>query len=207
MPGSVPLEGPALMWRLLVVLTLLMLPAGAAAQVRVDVDRNRDFSQYKTFEIEVGPLVRTDGAIDERNTLAEDRIRRAVTSELSARGLESTSSGADLAVRVSSRDAERTEIVDSGFGRPLYWYRPVRLRNGRIGYVRSYNYWGDPFYDRVWTRRYLEGALTMDVVERETGRLVYRAQVNDEIGNNLDKYVTKSFDRAFKKFPIKEREH
>jgi hypothetical protein len=184
-----------------------MLPAGAAAQVRVDVDRNRDFSQFKTFEVEVGPLVRADGAIDEQNTLAEDRIRRAVTSELAARGLESTSSGSDLNVRVSGRDAERTEIVDSGFTRPLYWYRPVRLRSGRIVYFRTYNYWGDPFYDRVWTRRYLEGALTMDVVERDTGHLVYRAQVNDEIGSNLAKYVTKSFDRAFKKFPIKEREH
>jgi Domain of unknown function (DUF4136) len=190
---------------LLVVLILLALPAGAAAQVRVDFDRHRDFSQYRTFDVEVGPLVRADGVTDEQNTLAEDRIRRAVARELAARGLESTSSGADLIVRVSGRDAERTEIVGSGFTHPSYWYRPVRLRSGRIVYLRSYNYWGDPFYDHVWTRRYLEGALTMDVVERDTGRLVYRAQVNDEIGDNLEKYVTKSVDRAFKKFPLKER--
>jgi uncharacterized protein DUF4136 len=193
------------MLRNLVVLALLALPAGAAAQVRVDLDRDRDFSQYKTFEVEVGRLVRPDGSTDEQNTLAEDRIRRAVASELAARGLEPTSSNADLIVRVSGRDAERTEIVSSGFRHPSYWYRPVRLRSGRIVYVRSYNYWRDPFYDDVWTRRYLEGALTMDVVDRDTGRLVYRAQVNDEIGNNLDKYVRKSIDRAFKKFPVKER--
>ena len=89
---------------------------------------------------------------------------------------------------------------------PAYWYRPVRLRNGRIAYVRSYIYWADPFYNDVWTHRYLEGALTMDVIERDTGRLVYRAQVIDTIGNNLEKYVTKSVDRAFKKFPVKELE-
>jgi hypothetical protein len=72
-------------------------------------------------------------------------------------------------------------------------------------FVRSFDYWSRPFYDDVWTRRYLEGALTVDVVERDTGRLVFRVQVNREIGNNLEKYVAKSVDRAFKDFPVKER--
>ena len=92
------------MLRSLLVISLLALPMGAAAQVRVDVDRHADFGQYRTFDIAVGPLVRADGTTDEHNTLAEDRLRRAVASELAARGLESTSAGADLLVRVSSRD-------------------------------------------------------------------------------------------------------
>jgi len=58
---------------------------------------------------------------------------------------------------------------------PTYWYRPVRLRSGRIVYVRTYSYWNRPFLDDVWTRRYLEGTLAVDVIER-----------------------------AFKKFPVKE---
>ena len=196
------------MVRSLIVLSLLALPAGAAAQVRVDFDRHQDFRQYRTFDVAVGSLVRADGTADERNTLNEDRLRRAIASELTARGLESTSVGADLEVRVSARDSERTEVVSSGFNHfPTYSYRPVRLRNGRIAYVRTYGYgyWGRPFYDDVWTRRYLEGALTIDVVDRETSRLVYRAQVNNEIGDNLDKYIAKSVDKAFKKFPVKER--
>src|SRR5262245_28518330 len=147
------------MLRFLVVLTLLALPAGAAAEVRVDVDRQQDFNRYRTFTVEVGPLVRADGVTDEQNTLAEDRIRRAVESELTARGLEGTSSGADLVVRVSSRDAKRAEIVNAGFNYPSYWYRPLRLRNGRIVYFRTYNYWSQPFYNDLWTRRYLEGSL------------------------------------------------
>jgi hypothetical protein len=194
------------MLRSLVVLSLLALPMGAAAEDRVDFDRHHDFSQYRTFDVAVGPLVRADGTTDEQNTLAEDRLRSAVASELTARGLESTSVGADLLVRVSGRDIERTEIIGSGFNHyPTYWYRPVRLRSGRIVYLRSYDYWSRPFYDDVRTRRYVEGALTVDVVERDTGRLVFRAQVNNEIGSNLEKYVTKSIDRAFKKFPVKER--
>jgi hypothetical protein len=195
------------MWRSLIVVSLLALPAAAAAQTRVDFDRQQDFSQYRTFDVEVGRLVRADGVTDEENTLAEDRLRRAITSELTARGLEPTSASSDLIIRVSSRDTQRTEVVSSGFPHyPTYWYRPVRLRNGRIAYIRSYSYWNRPFYDDVWTRRYLEGALTLDVVERDTGRLIYRAEVNNEVGGNLDKYVAKSVDRAFKKFPVKELE-
>jgi hypothetical protein len=194
------------MLRSLLVISLLALPVGAAAQVRVDVDRHADFGQYRTFDIAVGPLVRADGTTDEHNTLAEDRLRRAVASELAARGLESTSAGADLLVRVSSRDTERTQVVSSGVPYyPTFWYRPFRLRNGRIVYLRTYDSWSRPIYDDVWTRRYLEGALTLDILERETGRLVFRAQVNREVGSDLEKYVAKSVDRAFKEFPVKER--
>src|SRR5262245_12098376 len=103
------------MLRSLFVASLLLLPTGAAAQVRVDFDRHQDFSQYRTFEVVVGPLVRADGTVDERNTLAEDRLRRAIAGELTARGLESTSANADLVVRVSGRDTERAEVRSSGF--------------------------------------------------------------------------------------------
>jgi Domain of unknown function (DUF4136) len=176
----------------------------AAAQVRVDYDRHKDFGKYRTFDVEVGPLVRSDGAVDDQNTLAEDRLRRAVAGELQARGLEATEVGADLLVRVSGRETERTDIVGSGFsGYPGYWGPGFRYR--RWGYWRPYGYWGGPYFDDVWTRRYLEGSLTIDIVERDTGSLVYRAQVSREVGKDLEKHVTKAMDSAFKKFPVKER--
>jgi len=43
--------------------------------------------------------------------------------------------------------------------------------------------------------------LTVEIVERHTGRLVYRVEANSPIGSNLAKYVTKAVDRAFTKFP------
>jgi Domain of unknown function (DUF4136) len=185
-----------------VVLTswLVALPAIAMADVRVDYDRHQDFSKYRTFNLEVGPLVRPDGSTDEQNTLAENRIRNAVTSELLARGLEPTDSGASLVVRVSGRDTERVSIISTGWpAYSGYWHR-------RWGYRRpyGYGYWGAPYYGDVWTRRYVEGALTVDVIDRQTGALLYRAQVTDEVGKNLDKQVAKSIDKAFKRFPVRE---
>jgi Domain of unknown function (DUF4136) len=191
------------MLRKLLITSLLVLfsAVGAAAQVRVDFDRHRDFSKYRTISVEVGPLVRADGVADEHNTLAEDRLRQAVTNEFLARGIESTDAGSQLIVRVSARDIERDEIVSAGWG-PYspYW-------SWRWGYWRRpyyYGRWG-AFYDGpVLTRRYVEELLTIDVVDGDTGALVYRAQVSGEVGKDRDKDVTKAVDKAFKKFPVKE---
>jgi len=180
-----------------VVSSLVLLPSLAAAQVRVDLDRGEDFSRFKTFQVTVGPLVGTDGRVDEHNTLAEERLRRAVTAELGTRGLESTDVNPDLLIRVSGRSHERTELVNGGLNSYPVFYRRYR-------YGRSYGYWGRQFYNDVWTRQYLEGSYTVDAIDRDTGRLVYRAQVSNEIGGDLEKHVRKAIDQAFKKFPVKE---
>jgi Domain of unknown function (DUF4136) len=170
-----------------------------AADVRVDFDRQKDFTNYRTISVEVGPLLRADGVVDEENTLAVNRLRRAITNEFLARGIESTDGESQLIVRVSGRDTDRTEIVHTGWGGyPRYWH-------WRRGYWRHpYGYWGGIYDGDVWTRRYLEGSLTIDVIERASGALVYRAQVTEEIGKDRDKYVAKAVDQAFKKYPVKE---
>jgi Domain of unknown function (DUF4136) len=184
--------------KILLVFSFVAVPVVALADVRVDVDRHRDFSHYKTFSVEVGALVRPDGSIDERNTLAENRLRGAVTSELLSRGLEPTDDAASLVVRVSERATERVSLISSVWPtHSVYWRR-------RSGYWRPYRYWGAPYYEDVRTHRFIENAVTVDVYERQTGALVYRAIVTGELGRDLDKQVAKSMDKAFQKFPVKE---
>jgi hypothetical protein len=109
------------------VLTTSFVPVfcgiAVASEVRVDVDRHADFKRYRTIRVEIGSLVRSDGTVDEQNTLAENRLRRAVADEFLARGIESTDGAADLVVRVSSREAERNQIVTTGLGYPGAWQR------------------------------------------------------------------------------------
>src|ERR1700752_5352353 len=174
-PATVPLGDTVMLGKIVVASFLVVLPAVALADVVADFDRHKDFSKYRTFTVELGTLVRPDGTIDEHNTLAENRIRDGVTNELVARGLEPTDSGnANLVVRVSGRDSDRVSIVSTGWPayggfyqrRFGYWGRPYRC-----------GFWGAPYYGDVVTRRYVEGALTVDVIERDTGALVYRARV------------------------------
>lgn len=189
--------------RVLISLFALTLPVVVTAETHVDLDRHKEFSRYKTFALEVAPPIGVDGVADEHNTLAENRLRQAVTRELQARGLEATGDGADLTVRVSSRETEKTAVLTSGgYGYPWGGYRR-RGFWGYGGYWGGPGYWG-PYGGDVRTTRYLEASLTIDVVEAETGELVYRARVTREIGDDLDKGVIKAVDKAFKKFPVKE---
>jgi hypothetical protein len=104
----------------LFIVGMLALPSLASAETRVDFDRHKDFSRYRTFAVEVAPPIRADGVVDEHNTLAEDRLRQAVTRELQARGLEATDLRPDVTVRVSSRETERTVVRSTG-GDPYPW--------------------------------------------------------------------------------------
>jgi hypothetical protein len=183
------------------VLWLVTIPALASAQTRVDFDRHKDFTRYQTFTVEVVPPIRADGGVDEQNTLATGRLREAVTQEFLARGLEPTDGRADLTVRVSSRETQRTIVERSAFD--PYWAGYRWVWHPRWGYRRVWSPWA-PYGGTVWTRRYVEGSLQIDVIERATGQLVYRAQVADEIGSNLDKHATRTVDKAFKKYPVKE---
>ena len=104
-------------------LWLLAVPAVVMAETRVDMDRHKDFSQYKTFTVQVSPPVR-NGEVDEGNTIGVNRLRQAVTSALQARGLILTDGEADLTLRVASRETERTELVSSWPADPYGWYGP-----------------------------------------------------------------------------------
>jgi len=187
--------------KVLVAFFLLTFPVVVMAQTRVDFDRHKDFSRYKTFSVEVEPTIRADGVVDEYNTLAEKRLCQAVTRALETRGLEATDLGADLTVLVSSRETEQTVVLSSGWRTYPYSWR----WNRRWAYWGGPGYWSHwgPYYEDVWPHRYLEGSVTIDVIEGDTGELVYRAQVTDEIGNDRDKQVIKTVDKAFKKFPVK----
>jgi hypothetical protein len=181
--------------RLFATFWLLALPATVMAETRVDINRNKDFSQYKTFTIEVSSPVR-NGEVDEGDTISENRVREAATRALVARGLTAAERGGDLIVRISSREVEREELVSSGALYPYGWYGPWGYGYG--------SYWGG-YGGNVWTYRYIEGTTSFHVVEAATGDLVYRADVTDEVDDDeedLYEDAMKVARKAFKKFPV-----
>jgi hypothetical protein len=121
-----------LRWNVFALVCLLAFPGSLTAETRVDMDRSKDFRQYKTFTVEVSPPIR-NGEVDETNTIAVNRLREAVTSAFRARGLTPTDNEADLVLRVASRETERTEFVSSWPADPYHWYGPW-------GYGASWGY-------------------------------------------------------------------
>jgi len=185
---------------------LLAFPVSLTAETRVDMDRSKDFSRYRTFTVNVSAPVR-NGEVDETNTIAVNRLRDAVTSAFIARGLMPTDREADLVLHVRSRETERTELVTTWRADPYGWYGPWGYGWGygaswRYGYA---SYWNAPYWDDdVWTYRYLEGTTAIDVIERTTGDLVYRAEVTAEVDSDaedLDDDAARIARKAFRKFP------
>jgi uncharacterized protein DUF4136 len=186
-----------MLWRIFIFLCLFVFPAVVTAETRIDFNRSKNFSQYKTFTIEVSPPVR-DGEVDEHNTIAENRLRNAASYALRMHGLTQVDSGGDLTIRVKSREDERTELVNSGPYYPYGWYGPWGYGYG--------GYWGAPYWGGyAYTYTYYEGTTTFDAIERATGDLVYRAEVTKKVDDDeedLDHDAMKIARKAFKKFPV-----
>jgi hypothetical protein len=183
------------MWRnLFIGAWCLTFAVVATAETRTDVNRSKNFSQYKTFAVQVSPPVDSSGSADVANTIAMDRLRHAVTRELQARGLEPTDVRPHLIVRVSSGETEETVLAGTGWGYP-YGY-------GGYTYSTFSNaaYWGG--WGGAWTYTYIEGTVRVDVIEASTGDLVYRGEYVDDVDKDLDKEANKAVRKAMKKFPV-----
>ena len=178
----------------------LAFPALAVAQTRVEVNHATNFTQYKTFAVEVEPPVRADGSVDEHNTIILNRQRQAVAYQLRMRGLSETDVDPDLTVRVSSRETEYTQLVGSGYGYAPYGpygaYGPWGWGYG--GYWPGYG-WGGT----AWPYTSYRAEVKFDVFDRRSGDLVYRGAVTRDVDeDDLSEDAMKFARKAFKKFPI-----
>jgi hypothetical protein len=159
---------------LLVLALSLSSPALRADDHIVDLDRQFDFSTLQTFS-----FGNTSIAIDRpeiRNPLIIERTTAAIRAALIARGLQETSTGADLNVAWT--------LSGQGFhvnpwGRAL----PVDGRRGPgVGAA---------------TETFIEGLLVIDMTQASTGLLLWRGVLRDKqndaarLAQKLDGYAKK----------------
>jgi hypothetical protein len=183
-------------WSVYVTLWLLVTPAVAAAETRIDISPSANFSRFKTYRIEVNPPIRY-GQVDEDDTITENRFHRAIDYQLRLHGLTASDTAPDVIVRVSRRVWEQTELVGSP-GYPYGWYGPWGYGYG--------GYWGAPYWGNVYTYTYLEGWTRIDVIDAATDELAYRAEVTrkvDKDEEDQDRDAIKIAQKAFKKFPVR----
>jgi hypothetical protein len=162
---------------------ILLLGAGCST-LRVDVDRD------STIPIPAGatwawgpePMPKQPEELDPRvnNSIIHGRVQRAVEAVLAEKGFRhSDPARADFLVeyRVGVRD--RRERVTQAVGPPpgFIGYGPY----GGWGPGWAWGYYGPP--PMVTTRefQYTEGALVIDLVQRATGKLAFRATGTDSI--------------------------
>jgi hypothetical protein len=142
--------------KLTIVALLAVLLAGCATtdapNMRVDYDRNADFSVYRTF----GFPKETGTDRGGYSTLVTSYFKNSVTTALEARGYKYSAEKPDLLVNFYMNTRDRSETRPSAGG--YYGYR-----DGLYG--------GWPMYQE--TVNYQVGTINLDIVDAEKKQLIW----------------------------------
>ena len=181
--------------RLLIGLSITMLlPAAAMAQrVAYDYRHNVDFRGFKTFAFKEEPPLQpvTELTTMFNSPIVTERTRQAIAAQLEARGMREDPVHPDA--YVFARRSFRVEQVlygPSGWG-PYGW--------GWYGWG-----WGSggPWY----TQDIIRGTLIVDLVDADTGTLVWRGLREKRVRNRKDpddriEDISENVAKIFRKFP------
>lgn len=163
------------------MVTLLVLSTGCSSvRVRTDFDRDADFSMYRTYSwLPHGKPQR--GMM--RSELVRKHIVAAVDRELAAAGL----------TRVSR---ERADLL-------VTYYVGARNRVDVTHYGYRYGPWGRYGPGGISVRRYKEGSLVLDLVDRESRQLVWRGWASSVLRGreNLAEDINRSVRELMKRYP------
>jgi hypothetical protein len=165
-----------------VLIGMMFLFAGksSAQQVKTDYDRAVNFGQYKTYSWE---------KVQTKDPLLVDRIKSAVNSALTAKGLTEVPSGGDLEVFAieTTQNQQTLDTFYNGFGGGRRW--------GGFG----------GFGDATTTvETYKVGTLVIDLFDAKTEKLIWRSSSSDTLSNNADKNtknLNKGVNKMFQHFP------
>jgi hypothetical protein len=161
-------------------LTLVLASALLAQHVKTDYDHGANFSPYKTYSWE---------KVQTKDPLMVDRIKSAVNSALSAKGLTEVPSGGDVEVFAieTTQEQQSLNTFYNGFGGGRRW-----------GF-------GGGFGDATTTvETYKVGTLVVDLFDGKTEKLVWRSSSSDTLSDKADKNtknLDKGVNKMFQHFP------
>jgi hypothetical protein len=163
-----------------------------AQKVRVDLDKDADFSKFKTYNF-LGWQDDIDKIINEFD---KNRIIDAFKAELDGRKLERVENDPDMTFSLYLVIDQKTSI--SGY---------TNYSGGvGMGYRRGGWGWGMGHSTTTYNEEdYLEGTMVLDVYDSESKNLVWQAVGVKTVTENPDKReksIPKAINKLMKKFPV-----
>ena len=159
---------------------IVFLTSCVSVRVVADYDREADFNSYKTFA-----FYKTGIDKAEISDLDKKRILKAIDAEMSTMGFQKSNSP-DLLVSIFTKEKERVDVFNQGFG-PGWgwgwgwggWYGP--------GWWGPGWGWGGYWGPAVSTRT--EGVLFIDLIDAKSNELVWqgKGQGNLNTSGNIEK--------------------
>jgi hypothetical protein len=178
-------------------LTLIVLFLGTghtfAQTVASDRNLNVDLESYDTFDWSSHAANEQD-VYFLSDAMMKSKIREAVKYEMEARGYEHTESDADLVINFRIFDEATTfQGYEATYVDENYW-GPNEIRKDAIGIIP------DPEL-REWDERedyYMEeGSLLIQLVEKETGQIVWQGYITEMMTTDETNKVQQAVHKIF----------
>lgn len=184
----------------LVLGTVLLLLAGCAGTAHIEKDDSVDFSRYRTYSwVEAGTKHR-----DQKNDLAEAKIRKEVDAELAKEGWKKSDNAPDVLLSYDLLVERSSKKVND----------PVYSRS----YVRTfYNPYTRRFFNVYYPSQFLgydnyevpvrAGTITISMIDTKTDKTVWQGWSTEEINNrNITSREIQNGVRAiFRKFDVAKK--
>ena len=154
--------------------------------VKYDYDQQANFADLKTFDWMTVPEKANIDSLD------VDRVKKAVSAELQAKGLMMNSNNPDFLIAEHLGSKDKVQITNWG-----YDYGPRRGYRG--------GYWGP---GGTTAYQYEEGSLILDFVDAKSKKMIWRGVAKADI-NNVDtpekkeKLINEAVQEILKNFPPK----
>lgn len=166
----------------LVISIIIGLVSCSPISVKTDYDSEANFTNYKTYRW----LKTPDGKpMEAKNPLMAKRMRRAIESELSAKGYHLV-------------EDEKPDFL-------VAFYSGVRNKVDVTTYGYRYGRWGRWRGTAVAVNRYKEGTLIIDIIDSNEKELVWRGWASGTVENphNAQETINKAVTKLLSKFPPK----
>ena len=178
-------------------LFVLLLSINSKAQVKSDYDKNTDFSKIKTYTF-AGWAKNSDQIL---NDFDKKRIKDALRSEFSSRGLEAVKSNGDVEITlyvVVNKKTSTTAYTTYTGGMGYY--------GGRRGWGMGYGGVGMGMATTDYSENdYLEGTLVVDMFDKDSKDLVWEGIITSvvkEKPKKREKSIPKKIKKLMKEYPI-----
>ncbi len=169
-----------------VILCFITLSCASGQKVEVSADKDTDLSRFVSFYVMPGELVLVMNEDVPQDALKEG-VRDALGGALADKGYRQSSDSvaSDLAVTFVAEVVERIEQQELG---------PLGQTPARSG--------ADLSTDDTWTQEIRTGSLAIEVIERRTGKTVWRSSTSINFRSfSLTEVLQAAVVRSLRKFP------
>lgn len=193
---------------------LIVMLAGCSTYSKVysDSDKSVDFTQYKTFAWL--PDKADTANTPYNNEIIRNNVRNYFGQCMSDRGYNADLENPDLLMQVVITNAKKERVVtsypSSYYYRPYYYgshyYSPYRF-GYYYNYYPSYRYGysGYPGYSTTQKQEYVNGSITLNLIDRKANKLVWSGTAEGDIydPSQISSDLHPAVHRILDEYPVK----